>query len=321
MKTAECIVIDIGGSSIKSALACYDGKNITLLDFELVSHSCRNIDGIKDLVFGIVRKHLMQQPILKIVSIATAGFVERTNLVTHPLFSGYLLYDWSTILRSHFSKLEKVYVHNDGQCAALGVALAENTARKVSSLVHFVIGTGVGGGIIINNKIWQGYNGFSGHFGHMIINEKSRIKCSCTSFGCVETMASGSAIERQARSISLKSHCIRDLSEQLERPAIAKLFIDAGEALAKAVVSVIRAFDPELVTLGGGVVEAARRNGENLYAAATIKGVTALTLDNWRPCPIKVSTLKNTAILYGAAATALGCKISFAPSIKNEILP
>ena len=173
-----------------------------------------------------------------------------------------------------------VFVDNDANAAALAEFRA-GAARGASEAVVLTIGTGIGGGLILRGELYRGAVGAGGELGHMVIDmDGPRCQGNCPNHGCVEALASGTALEREAARIARErpdSGLGRAAAEGLELagPLVTELAhdgdaasIDAieliGTRLGVAIASLVNIFNPEVVVIGGGVIAA----GELLLAPA-----------------------------------------------------
>lgn len=161
-----------------------------------------------------------------------------------------------------------VYLGNDADCAALGEAYAGAT-KDADNSVMVTIGTGVGGGIIINKKIYNGFNSCGGELGHMVIKADGEM-CGCGRRGCWEAYGSATALVRQTRE-AIKANPQSTLAKLAEgdlEKVNGKTAFDAMRAgcpvgtavvekfveyFSAGVTNVINIFQPEMVVIGGGV--------------------------------------------------------------------
>jgi len=171
----------------------------------------------------------------------------------------------------HFKKdLEEklklpVKLANDANCFALaeskfGAAYKLNPDAEV--VFGVIMGTGVGGGLIVDGKIVGGKQGIAGEWGHNFLDESGG-KCYCGKTGCVETVISGPALERYYHSLTGKNLTLQEINEQYKKgkhPEAAKTIDRLCSFFGKSIAQVINITDPEIVVLGGGV-----GNIESLY--------------------------------------------------------
>ena len=164
-----------------------------------------------------------------------------------------------------------VMIENDGNSAALGVFEVE-LQSKSRHVIGIFIGTGIGGGIIVDGKLYSGFNGTAGEIGHMVI-EVGGPKCNCGNRGCFEALASRTAIFRKIHAAvkdgqktlltDMLGPELNDLRSGDLRKAIRKgdsfvekIIEEAAEYTGIAVANLINIFNPQTVVLGGGVIDA-----------------------------------------------------------------
>jgi glucokinase len=165
-----------------------------------------------------------------------------------------------------------VFIENDVNIGTLGEA-ALGAGKGIDDLVGIFVGTGIGGGIVLDGKLWQGWRKTAGEVGHMILLPEGPV-CGCGRRGCAESLASRTAIERdiwagiaQGRESLIPEIMKREdkgrltsgiLAEALKKgdPLVSEVISRAQFYLGLLVASIVNFIDPEMVVLGGGVVEA-----------------------------------------------------------------
>ncbi|MDQ2713799.1 MAG: ROK family protein [Chloroflexota bacterium] len=192
------------------------------------------------------------------------------------------------MLLEHFKT--RVFVENDADCAALGEHMF-GAGRGAKNMVYMTISTGIGGGIILNGKILEGASGTAGELGHMTIDWHGE-RCNCGNIGCLERIASGTAIARRANEVIAAGHgnellafarslhteaarplalitgdrttqedvytvTARTVSEAAKAgiPLAREIIARAAEGLGAGLVNIIHIFNPEVIILGGGVTQ------------------------------------------------------------------
>jgi glucokinase len=167
-----------------------------------------------------------------------------------------------------------VHVENDANAAALGEHWA-GAGAGVRDLVYITVSTGVGGGLILDGRLYHGASGTAGEVGHMLV-EPGGPRCGCGRLGCLEAVASGTAIAREARAAvaegrptALSVVPASDLdAEAVARaasdgdPAAREIYARVGAAMGAAVTNLVNLLGPEVVIIGGGVARA----GELVFA-------------------------------------------------------
>jgi glucokinase len=209
-----------------------------------------------------------------------------------------------------------VFVENDGNVAVLGVHVAELKA-KPRNVIGIFVGTGIGGGVIINGELYSGFNHTAGEIGHMVIDINGP-KCGCGSRGCFEAVASRTAIFQRIKAgvkegeKTLLTDMLGDDLEDLRsgdlRKAIrrgdkfvAKVIEQAAEYIGIGVGNLVNILGPEVVVLGGGVMEAlADEMSPTILKTAKAHAMPG-TMKN---VEIVVSKLGDNAGITGAAVLA-----------------
>lgn len=208
----------------------------------------------------------------------------------------------------------KATLDNDANCATLGEWWL-GAARGGRNVVGMTIGTGIGGGLIVDGKLYHGSSDIAGEIGHMTIDSTGRW-CKCGNYGCLEQYASGTAIARRAREALIAdsdSLMHRMVEGDLERLTAALVYeaSQLGDMLALEVVqetarflgagvaNIINIFNPDVVVIAGGVTQAGDTLFEPLLREVRRRAFKA-AVDAVRIVP---GTLPGTAGVVGAVAT------------------
>lgn len=197
-----------------------------------------------------------------------------------------------------------VVVGNDANVAACGEHRF-GAGRPYRSLLMITVGTGIGGGLILDNRLWEGAQGFAGEFGHITV-EPMGVPCPCGNRGCVEMYASATAIAEVARRCGAFAGGEPDTGSLAlaaaagDRQAV-EIFAAAGRALGIAAAAVVNLLNIEVIVVGGGVAASF-----HLFAAAMDDEMRSRA---FRPAvgPVRImkGELGDDAGLLGAAALAL----------------
>ena len=201
---------------------------------------------------------------------------------------------------------------NDANCAIFG-EWWRGAARGAKYVVGLTLGTGIGGGIVIDGEIYHGATDLAGEFGHVTIDANGR-HCKCGNYGCIEAYASGPAIAERAiegiqsgAETSLAQYVKNDLS-QITAQIVYEAANDGDEwalevvretasLLGAAVASFLNIFNPEVVVICGGVTQA----GDKLFNPLRSEVKRRAFKPAWEACKIVPGTLPGTAGVYGAA--------------------
>ena len=248
---------------------------------------------------------------VKSTGLDCAGLIDGTK--------GYLYYSpnlpgWKdTDLRAMFAgELGlPVTVDNDVNCAAWGEFVL-GAGRGTRNFVCLTLGTGIGGGVIADGRLYRGWQGMAGEVGHQVI-DSSGPQCVCGTRGCLEAMANASSIVSRARAaIAAGTGSLLEDGDGLTAKDIAtaaadgdKVALDAlagaGQALGTGLANIVHLFNPEVIAVGGGVAGA----GELILGPARESMRGQLMDDILASVKVVQAELGNTASLVGASMLAL----------------
>jgi len=206
-----------------------------------------------------------------------------------------------------------VRMENDANCAALAESL-HGSNRKSASLFYVTVSTGVGGGLVMNGSIWRGASFSAGEIGHVVMDPKGP-HCLCGKRGCLEALASGTAIARRGReevrrgrSPLLRKLCDgkparldASMVEQAARrgdPVARRIWMDAAQWLGLGLAQVIQIMNPSVIAVGGGVSKA----GTFLLKPVRDAVKQATWPQNYRACRIVGSSLGQQIGDWGAVS-------------------
>lgn len=260
--------IDIGGTKVLGAVVDGAGTVVAVDRRPTEGHDVGAVeDTIVDVVTGFAREYDVAA-----VGIGAAGFVDVTRTVV--MFSPHL--DWRREpLRARVAERVRLPVVVDNDANTMALAECRFGAGRGHRFVLCVtLGTGIGGALVLDNRVYRGANGMAGEFGHMQVVPDGR-RCECGNRGCWEQYASGNALVREARelvrSTSPMADRLRTMVDgdpaRLEGPQITEaardgdplsieLFSDVGRWLGVGLAGMTAAFDPGCIVVGGGLSEA-----------------------------------------------------------------
>ena len=304
--------VDIGGTTVKIGLFSTEGD---LLDkWEITT---RTDDGgayiLSDIAESIEAK-LVEKSITKSdvqgVGMGVPGPVKDDGTVIKCVNLGWGVFNASEELSSIIGL--PVKVGNDANMAALG-EYWQGGGKGFSNVVMVTLGTGVGGGIIINGKMLAGVNGAGGEIGHMTIDWDEQDACNCGKKGCLEQYASATGIVRLAnRSLNesdkpsklrevkfLSAKEIFDAAKSGDE--LANSLVDEfGKRLGYALANIACVVDPEVFVIGGGVSKAGQ-----IIIDTVNKYFQQYAFHACKDTKLKLATLGNDAGMYGGAASIL----------------
>ena len=259
---------------------------------------------------------------LRGIGVGVPGLVdsETGRLVESPNLPGWSDYDVQGEIEGRLAT--SVILENDANAAALG-ELWLGAGRGMDSLCMYTLGTGVGGGLILQNKIWRGWNGMAGELGHCNV-EPAGHPCGCGSWGCLEQYASASAVRRMASEAiaagaatelcavsngNMDSRAVYECAMRGDAEA-NKIFERVGRALGLAIAAMINTLNLPLYVIGGGVSSAwdafappmfdEVRKRSFVYAGTTAEDGSGLK-GRQRSTRIVRATLGGDGGLFGAA--------------------
>lgn len=307
--------IDIGGMTIKGIVL--DGEGKALVEDVAVTGSENGGDFMCDIIGELVFSMLKKCGGTKeeaYVGVGCPGVIDSEHGVL--VFSGNLnLRDYPLAKKIEDRIGIPVKVTNDANAAALGEAKF-GAGKNYKSSILVTLGTGVGGGIIIDGKLFEGYKSAGAEIGHMVIERHGDV-CTCGRRGCFEAYCSATALVRRTRRqmednprSAMWTKYTSDTANGKTAFDFYHIDIDAKEVvdwytkyLACGLANLANIFRPEVIMLGGGVSE----QGDNLivpvqtYVDKELFGGTA-----YAPVKIVKASLGSKAGAYGAAALAMG---------------
>lgn len=264
--------VDIGGTGIQAGVVNESGQIIFRKECktDVDSGFEKVMDDINTLVRGLLDENDINIENIESIGFGVPSFINKEGLVTC-VNLGWFEVNFMDSLKKRFPEV-KVNAENDATVAALGEAKF-GSMKGASVAVMYTLGTGVGGGIVINEKVFTGAHGMGSEIGHAIIGE-NYFDCNCGNNGCLETFCSATAIIKYAQKLITEGRksLILDLAEGDLEQITAKMVFDAyrqGDEvaikiitrfkmyLAKAMASMINTLDPEVISIGGGVSRAA----------------------------------------------------------------
>lgn len=257
----RAIGVDIGGTKIAAGVVDVDG---TILRRQ---RRPTPVDDAATLIRATVEVIADLDAADAPVGVGVAGWVDLDGRVrTSPNLPA--LVDEPIRERLEAELSSPVAVLNDADAAAWG-EFCLGAGRDVDALAMFMVGTGVGGGLVLHGQLVRGAHGAAGELGHLLVDEGGPL-CACGNHGCLEAHASGNAIARKAHERRVHGALAGDsplASEDLRGEDVAAaaadgnadalaVLADAGFWLGVGVASVVNAFDPATVVIGGGAAGA-----------------------------------------------------------------
>lgn len=287
------LCFDIGGTFIKYGLC---DENFNLLEKDKIPTLAEN--GGQSIIERVI-EIVEQYDSIDRVAVSTAGQVDSEN--------GIVVYSTDNIPYYTGMRVKSLienktgiptFVENDVNSAALGEAHF-GAAKGVSDFICLTLGTGIGGAIFLNNKLYKGSASSAGELGHMIIHSGGK-QCTCGGEGCYECYASASALIKAVNKVSpveLNAFQIFE-KENIEKPEIRSEIDKWIDEIIVGLVNIIYIFNPSMIVLGGGIM-----NEDYIIELIDRKIYTRL-MDNFKNVKIVRPKLGNDAGMIGAAYEA-----------------
>lgn len=274
--------VDIGGTTIKIGILAdhtLTNKIVHLTNKQPLSVLIKLLDSI-----------LLERSDIKAIAIATAGRVDiQTGII---VYASPNIPNWTgTPLKKILSERYGLpcFVLNDAQAAALG----EARVRGIENLVMLTVGTGLGGGVVLNGNLVHGYRHEAGEVGHTILKPKGRV-CNCGKRGCAEQYISMRVLHKYCK-IRNRNELIRRFQEKDE--SVISGLERMCEDLAVLIDKIFLTIDPQIVVVGGGFSEL----GPGVLDVLRSKVEPYSSKSLYEPSQIEISLLKNDAGILGAA--------------------
>lgn len=307
------LALDFGGTKLSAASVKHGGREF-FARASVSSPPCKSAESDRKLMLNLAKEVLKGcEPVAVGVSFggpvrSSAGVVILSHHV--PGWENFPLASW---LSEHFGV--PAVVENDANAGALG-EWRYGAGQGTKNLFYVTVSTGIGGGIVIDGKIYRGADDLAGEIGHMTLDPNGPL-CTCGKRGCLEALASGPAIARKAQEMlsvlpeeglilrelvkgDIQKISAQDVSKaaQLGDQFAARILQMAGVALGLGLAQVISLLNPERIILGGGVVKAGNFLLDPVRETAQKYAIAGARVE------IVTAKLGDDAPLWGAVALA-----------------
>jgi len=307
--------VDIGGTTVKLGLFTTDGE--LLEKWEIPTRTEENGENILPDVAVSIRAKLEEKAIspdeVEGIGMGVPGPVGADYTVFKCINLGWGVFNLKEKMNGLLPEIPNVAAGNDANVATLG-ELWQGGGKGYNSAVMFTLGTGVGGGVVVDGKIVAGANGGAGEIGHMTVEPGESVRCNCGKFGCLEQYASANGIVRLAGTMLTRydkpsrlrkmekftSKDICDLAREGEEMAGA-ILDKCGEYLGRAMSFVSCTTDPDVFIVGGGMSRAGA-----VVTDACMKYYRRYAFHVSVNTPTVLAELGNDAGIYGCAKMILG---------------
>ena len=316
MTAIYCVGIDLGGTTIKAGIVDEDYRIVKSGAIPTITDrgAEKLIQDMAELVSVLLKEAEISMDEVASVGVGVPGTAnKKTGIMEYANNLNMKDEPFILFLKRYFKK--PVYFTNDANAAAWGEYLA-GSGKGYRSLVMVTLGTGIGGAMILDGKLYEGCNFAAGEFGHFVIQCEGE-PCNCGRRGCFETYASATGLIRMAkqameteegRKSSLWNLCSGEtdgLNAEMIFKAAKKGDLTAGQTverylyyLSVGITDIINIFQPEILCIGGGVSRAGNRLLDPLKRMVDQQ---IYTRDSQVKTEIVTATLGNDAGIIGAA--------------------
>lgn len=302
--------VDLGGTTVKLGLFTVEGE--VLDKWEIKTDTSNNgqkiLPDIADSILKKIEEKKIDKAFVEGVGIGVPGPVDENGVVNKAANLGWGVFN----LEEEFTKLTglKVKGANDANVAALG-EMWKGAARGYKNIVMVTLGTGIGGGIIIDEKIVTGSTGAGGEIGHIHVKDGETDKCGCGNKGCFEQYCSATGIVRLANKHLEKNAPSVLRNDELSAKSIFDAY-KAGDELAKEILDeyfeilgkgfgiIGSILNPEVFVIGGGVSKAG-----TVITDGVVEYYKDYVFHASRDAKFVIAELGNDAGIYGSAKLVL----------------
>lgn len=259
--------VDLGGTHLRVALVDDTGKIFRHLKQETPKGD--SPEAILDALVEAAREWSSLEHLVVAASIMVPGAVDNDKavVVQAPNLPSLINFELKAELQRRLGW--PVFLENDANAAAVG-EMWLGAARGCLDVISVTLGTGVGGGVVLNGELWRGSHGSAGEIGHTTVDPFSGLKCKCGNTGCLELFASATAIVRMARELGMKELSAEEVYEagRSGDELALSVFHRFGMYLGIGLANLINLLDPQIIVITGGAV-----NGWDLFAAEMYRQV------------------------------------------------
>jgi predicted NBD/HSP70 family sugar kinase len=293
--------IDLGGTKMEGVILDTLNDSKTIVRTRMDTEAAKGYEHIVNQL-GKLLKELEQQSGLRpeTIGIGTPGVLD--PLLQTMKNCNTTCLNGKPLQKDLEEKLQiPVHLANDANCFALAEAqlgVVKEKCRGAQMVFGIIMGTGVGGGIVYNGRIWGGRHGIGGEWGHNFLDESGGA-CYCGKIGCVETILSGPALEKYYDGLSGHKMKLKDIVRAAASgndDAAIKTMDRLHHFFGKGVASIINMLDPDVIVVGGGV-----GNIDSIYTKG-IESLRHFIFNNRLDVPVLRPTLGDSAGVFGAAA-------------------
>jgi glucokinase len=300
-RSGHVLALDIGGTKIASGVVDGAGavRSFVVAPTDTTGDAQESLAALFELGRRAVAASGIDWSGIGTVSIACGGPLDvgRGLLVAPPHLPGW--HDVPIVALAEEALGRPAVLENDAAAAAAGEH-RYGAGVGTRNMVYLTVSTGVGGGVIVDGRLYSGALGNGGELGHVTVDWDGRVCRGCGRRGCLEAYASGTSIAERAQEAGLPFATAKEVAEAARAgdPGAAALWDETVAALACGVTSIVNVFEPELVVIGGGV----SRVGEQLLAPLREQVHAQAMSPGGRAVRVVAAALGDRVGVVGAAA-------------------
>lgn len=305
--------VDLGGTKISCALADLEGNIIGKNETPTNANDGEMavLNNIINLINVVLRDTNKTIDDIRAIGIGAPGPLNsEKGIIVEPSNLPFKNFDLITPLKEKFNT--KIYLDNDANVATIGEYML-GAGVGTSNMIYYTVSTGVGGGAIINGKVFRGRTSNALELGHTTIDPTSTIRCNCGNKGCLEAFSSGTAIAKRAKEAvnsnvetslrnyeNLTSYEVFKEADNGDKVSM-EIRDTAFEYLGVAIANTISIFDPDMIVIGGGVSKVGKVMFDKVKEVVNDRGLKTMT----EGCAIVPAKLGTEAGVIGAVALAI----------------
>jgi predicted NBD/HSP70 family sugar kinase len=291
--------IDLGGTKIEGVILKNEKEPVPIVRTRVDTESSGGYEHVLDQIGKLVEKMRSESKLDPVsIGFGTPGILDPStqNLKN----SNTVVLNNQPLKKDLENRLQlPVVLANDANCFALAEATWGGVKKKAPGarmVFGIIMGTGVGGGIVIDGKIWDGHHGIAGEWGHNFLDESGG-PCYCGKTGCVEKVISGPALQQYYENLTGTRKTLKEIvAVQKEDPSAKKTLDRLAYFFGKAVSVITNCLDPDIIVVGGGV-----GNIAEIYTDG-VSSLNQFIFNNYCSVPVIRPELGDSAGVFGAAA-------------------
>jgi predicted NBD/HSP70 family sugar kinase len=291
--------IDLGGTKIEGVILKSEEEPVPLVRTRIDTEASKGYDHVLGQIGKLIKKMIAEsKQIPSSIGFGTPGILDPVSQTLKN--SNTTVLNGMPVKKDLEEQLQlAVILANDANCFALAEATWGAVRKKVPGarmVFGIILGTGVGGGIVMDGKIWNGHHGIAGEWGHNFLDESGG-PCYCGKIGCVEKVLSGPSLQKYYEGLTGVKKSLKEIVALRNQDAAAQQTISRlAHFFGKAVSVITNSLDPDIIVVGGGV-----GNIDEIYTEGVVS-LNNFIFNNYCSVPVIRPDLGDSAGVFGAAA-------------------